>query len=137
MMQKKKKKKKNPKAWKKTIREQRAGTLGNPEWRTMKGSSWEDFQPGKKESAYLRKMTRGKAAKSWVWKGWEALKEEGPQLFKATPEWKVSRRLLRKKHQKEKIMRNTEGTNHQGCWHYIGSGTQEGQMGGISGTLEP
>ena len=30
------------------------------------------------------------------------------QLFKDTPEWKVSKRLLRKKHQKEKIMRNKE-----------------------------
>ena len=30
------------------------------------------------------------------------------QLFKDTPEWKVSRKLLGKKHQKEKIMRNKE-----------------------------
>ena len=46
----------------------------------MKGSSWEDFQPGRKELAHLGKMTRGKAAKSWVWKRWEALKEEGTKV---------------------------------------------------------
>ena len=46
------------------------------------------------------------------------------QLFKDTPEWKVSKRLLRKKPQKKKIMRNEEGTSHQCCWHNIGSSTQ-------------
>ena len=51
------------------------------------------------------------------------------QLFKDTPEWKVSKRLLGKKHQKEKIMRNKEGTSHQCCWHNIGSGTQESKWG--------
>ena len=35
------------------------------------------------------------------------------QLFRDTPEWKVSRRLLGEKHQREKIMRNKEGTSHQ------------------------
>ena len=54
----------NQKAWKLTIHEQRASTLGNLERRTMKGSSWEDFQPGRKELAHLGKMTRGKATKS-------------------------------------------------------------------------
>ena len=41
-----------------------AGTSGNPERKTIKGSSWEDFQLGGKESAHLGKMTKGKAAKS-------------------------------------------------------------------------
>ena len=54
----------NQKAWKPTIHELGAGTLWNPERRTTKGSSWEDFQPSRKESAHLGKMTRGKAAKS-------------------------------------------------------------------------
>ena len=47
-------------------------------------------------------------------RGLEGRRAKG-QLFKDTPEWKVNRRLLRKKHQKEKIMRNKEGTSHQGC----------------------
>ena len=33
----------NQKAWEPTINEQGAGTLGNPERRTMKGSGWETF----------------------------------------------------------------------------------------------
>ena len=51
------------------------------------------------------------------------------QLFRDTPEWKVSRRLLVKKYQKEKIMTNKEGTSHQCCWHNIGSSTQESKWG--------
>ena len=47
------------------------------------------------------------------------------QLFKDTLKRKVSKRLLEKKSQKKKIMRNEEGTNHQCCWHNIDSGTQE------------
>ena len=46
------------------------------------------------------------------------------QLSRDTPEWKVSKRLLGKKHQKKKIMRNKEGTSHQSCWHNMGFSTQ-------------
>ena len=35
--------KKNQKGWEPTIHEQRAGTLGNPERRTMKEGGWETF----------------------------------------------------------------------------------------------
>ena len=37
----------NQKAWRATIREQKAGTLGNLGRRTIRGSSWENLQPGK------------------------------------------------------------------------------------------
>ena len=36
---------KNQKAWRVTIHEQKAGTSGNPEWRTIRGSGWENLQP--------------------------------------------------------------------------------------------
>ena len=58
---------KNQKAWKVTIHEQKAGTSGNPEWRTIKGSGWENLQPSRNgfystemDSAYLGKMTARK-----------------------------------------------------------------------------
>ena len=38
---------KNQKTWKVTIHEQKAGTLGNPKWRTIKGSGWENLQPSR------------------------------------------------------------------------------------------
>ena len=38
---------KNQKAWKVTIHEQKVGTLGNPEWRTIKGNGWENLQPSR------------------------------------------------------------------------------------------
>ena len=46
---------KNQKAWKVTIHEQKAGTLGNPEWRTIKGSGWENFQPSRNGFCLLGK----------------------------------------------------------------------------------
>ena len=52
----------NQKAWKLTIHEQRASTLGNLERRTMKGSSWEDFQLGRKESIALGKNDKEKGS---------------------------------------------------------------------------
>ena len=72
----------NQKAWKLTIHEQRAGTLGNPERRTMKGSSWEDFQLGRKESAALGKNDKGKGSQKLSLKRWElkALKGEKPKV---------------------------------------------------------
>ena len=51
------------------------------------------------------------------------------QLFKDIPERKVSKRLLGKKHQKKKTMRNKEGTSHQSCWQNMGSSTW-GSKGG-------
>ena len=38
---------KNQKAWKMTIHEQKTGTSGNPEWRAIKGSGWENLQPSR------------------------------------------------------------------------------------------
>ena len=38
---------KNQKTWKVTIHEQKAGTSGNPEWRTIKGNGWENLQPSR------------------------------------------------------------------------------------------
>ena len=72
----------NQKAWKLTIHEQRASTLGNPERRTMKGSSWEDFQLGRKESIALGKNDEGKGSQKLSLKRWEleALKGEKPKV---------------------------------------------------------
>ena len=53
----------------------------------------------------------------------------GGQLPRDTLEQKVSKRLLGKKHQKKKTMRNKEGTSHQSCWHNMGSGTQRSKGG--------
>ena len=50
-------------------------------------------------------------------------------LLKDTLEWKVSKRLLGKQHQKKRTMRNKEMTNHQSGWHNMGSSTQ-GRKGG-------
>ena len=84
------------------------------------------------ESAHLRKMTKGKKVES---ENVRCRRLEGReirgQLSRDTLEWKVSKRLLGKKQQNEKIMRNKEGTSHQNCWHNIGSGTQ-GSKGGES-----
>ena len=43
----------------------------------------------------------------------------------------VSKRLLGKKYQKKKIMKNKERTGHQSYWHNMGFGTQ-GSKGGKS-----
>ena len=45
------------------------------------------------------------------------------QLSRDTLEWKVSKKLLRKQHQKKKTMRNKERTSHQNGWHNVGFGT--------------
>jgi len=50
----------NQKAWRLTIHEQGAGTWGNPEKRTMKGSSWENFQPGRDGIGSLGKNDKRK-----------------------------------------------------------------------------
>ena len=68
------------------------------------------------ESAHLRKMTKGKKVES---KNVRRRSLEGReirgQLSRDTLEWKVNKRLLGKKQQNEKIMRNKKGTSHQNC----------------------
>ena len=52
----------NQKAWREIIHEQRASTSGNPERRTTKGSSWENFQPGRDGISSLRKNDKRKGS---------------------------------------------------------------------------
>ena len=51
-------------------------------------------------------------------------REIGGQPSKDTPEWKVSKKILGKQHQKKKTMRNKERTSRQRGWHNVGSSTQ-------------
>ena len=53
----------NQRAWGLTIHEQRANTSGNPERRTTKGSSWENFQPGRDGISSLEKNDKRKVTK--------------------------------------------------------------------------
>ena len=46
---------KNQKAWRALTREQKASTSGNPGRRTIRGSSWENLQPGKDGFGWLGK----------------------------------------------------------------------------------
>ena len=46
---------KNQKAWRVTIHEQKAGTPRDVEWRTIKGSGWENLQPNRNEFCSLGK----------------------------------------------------------------------------------
>ena len=101
--------------------------LRSPERRTMKGSSWENFQLGRDGISLLGKNDKRKGnqkveSENVRFKSLEG-KEIRGQLSRNTPKRKVGKRLLRKKHQKKKIMRKKEGTNHQSCWHNIGSST--------------
>ena len=59
------------------------------------------------------------------------------QLPKNNLEWKVSKRLLGKMHQKKKTIGNKEGTSHQSCCHNMGSGTQGSKERESAGTPEP
>ena len=82
----------------------------------MKGSSWENLQPGREGISLLRKNDKGKNNKKAEsekvrFRSLEG-REFGGQLSKDTLEWKVNKRLLGKKHQKKKTMRNKEGTSH-------------------------
>ena len=52
--------KRNQRAWGLTIHEQRTGTSGNPERRTTKGSSWENFQLGRDGISSLGKNDKRK-----------------------------------------------------------------------------
>ena len=96
---------KNQKAWELIIHEQGAGTARNPERKVVKGSGWENCRPGRKESAHLGKMTKGKVAKTEPKKmrsrSLEGRRTKG-QLSRVILEWNVSKRLLGKKQKKEK-----------------------------------
>ena len=48
----------NQKAWKVTTREQKAGTSGNPERRTIRGSTWGNLQPGRNGFGSLGKNNK-------------------------------------------------------------------------------
>ena len=86
-----------------------------------------NFQPGRKELAYLGKMTKGKEAKGGSKKveSRSLGEEKNKSQPSRTPRTKKSANgLLKKEPQKKKIMRNKKGTSHRCCWHNIGSGTQ-------------
>ena len=57
---------KNQKAWRVTIHEQKAGTSGNPEWRIIRGSGWENLQPSTNGFRLLRKNDSKKDRKNKV-----------------------------------------------------------------------
>ena len=105
----------NQKAWRVIIHEQGAGTSGNLE-RSIKESSWENLQPGRNGFGSPGKNDKNKysqkaESKKVRFRSLEG-REIGGQLFKDTLEWKVSKRLLGKQHQKKKTMRNKERTSH-------------------------
>ena len=58
-----------------------------------------------------RRTTKKLSLKKVRFRSFEG-REIGGQLFKDTSEWKVSKGLLGKQHQKKKIMRNKEMTSH-------------------------
>ena len=102
------------------------GILGNPKWRTIMRSGWENLQPsrngfrslGKNNKNDNQKLSlKGKMPRSWG------------QLPKDNSEWKVSKGLSGRQHQKEEIMRNKEKTNPLSDWHSTGSGTQRRKRG--------
>ena len=116
----------NQKAWEPTIHEQGVATSGNLERRTMKGSGWENFNLAGRNQITWEKWQRERQPKAESenvrFRSLEKRRTKG-QLSEDTLEWKISKRLLGKKHQKEKIMRNEEGSSHQCCWHNTGFGT--------------
>ena len=65
-------------AWRVTIHEQEDGTSRNPERRTKKGSSWENFQPIRNGFSSLGTNDKKKDSQKLSLKryGLEALKEE-------------------------------------------------------------
>ena len=109
-----------------------AGTSGNLE-RTIKESSWGNLQPGRNGFGSPGKNDKNKdsqkaESKKVRFRSLEG-REIGGQLFKDTPEWKVSKRLLGKQHQKKKTMRNKERTSHQSGWHNMGFGAKGAKEG--------
>ena len=77
--------------------------------------------------AHLGKMTKRRIAQKLSMKmvRIRSLKGRkiGGQPSKDTPEWKVSKKLFGKYHQKKKTIRNKEMTNYQSGRHNVGSGT--------------
>ena len=59
---------KGQKTWEPALHEKMIGTSGNLGRWTMKEGGRGTFQPDRKEFSHLEKMTKGKAAKKWVWK---------------------------------------------------------------------
>ena len=110
------------------IHEQGADTSSNPERRTIKRSSRENFQPGKNGFGSPGKNNKKKDSKKAEFEKIKFRSLEGREIrgqpSKDTSEWKVSKKLLGKQHQKKKIMRNKEMTIHQSGWRNRGSGTQ-------------
>ena len=92
-----------------TIHEQVGKWLGKPstqqEWILL---TWEKWQEEGQPKAKSKKV---KKPKSWG------------QLPKDTSEWKVSKGLLGRQHQRDRIMRNKERTNPLSDWHSTGFGT--------------
>ena len=68
------------------------------------------------DSAHLGKMTKRMTAKKPSLKKVKIRSLEGREIggqpFKDSPEWKVSKKLLGKQHQKKKTMRKKERTSH-------------------------
>ena len=85
------------------------------------------FNLAETDSAHLGKMTKIRTAKKLSLKRVRIRSLEGREIggqpSKDIPEWKASKKLLGKQHQKKKIMRNKEMTSHQNGWHNVGSGT--------------
>ena len=79
----------------------------------MKGSSWENFQSSKDGIYSLWKNDKRKGRQKAEFEKVRFRRLEGReirgQLSRDTPKWKINKRLLGKKHQKKKIMRNKEG----------------------------
>ena len=97
----------NHKSWKVAIHEQGAGTSRKPKRIIMKRSSWENFQPSRDEIGSLgkndkRKNSQKAKSENVRFRSFEGREIRG-QLSKDTPERKVSKRLLGKKHQNKKL----------------------------------
>ena len=79
---------KNQIVWRVTIHEQKAGTSGNPEWRTIKGSVWKNLQPsrngfcslGKNDSKKDSQKLRLKGKKPWKKKRWRLAFQGHPRM---------------------------------------------------------
>ena len=69
----------------------KAGTSGNPEWRTIRGSGWENLQPSRNGFLLPGKNDSKERQPKAESEKWETLKEK-------RPEWKVSKWLLEKQH---------------------------------------
>ena len=94
-----------------TIHKQRAGISRNPERRTTKGSSWENFQPDRDGLSSLGKNDKRKGSQKAKYENVRCRSLEGreikSQLSRDTPERKVSKKLLGKKASKEENYEKT------------------------------